>query len=200
MPEDVVTADHVARVLSEQAGMSEDKVENGQSDAGGDSDSRRAVSRFGKIFISYRRGDSAGHAGRVHDRLQEEFGRDLLFMDVDSIQLGVDFVKVLREAVGQCGVLLAIIGPTWVDVRNERGARRLDDTNDFVRLEIATALVRDIPVIPILLDGPAVPQGDRLPIDLKGLALRNGIEVRHASFHSDVEKLIKALRSGPHGA
>jgi len=147
-----------------------------------------------KVFISYRRDDSMGHAGRIHDRLASELGRDLLFMDVDSIPLGANFVKVLREEVAKCDVLLAVIGPKWVDARDEHGNRRLDSPNDFVRIEIASALQRDIPVIPILLEGTRVPKADQLPGDLEALALRNGLDVRHASFHSDMDKLIRGLK------
>jgi hypothetical protein len=100
-----------------------------------------------KIFISYRRDDSAGHAGRVHDRLEREFGRDLLFMDVDAIPFGVNFVKVLEEEVAKCDELLAIIGPGWLDARDEDGNRRLENPHDYIRIEIAAALKRDIPVI-----------------------------------------------------
>ncbi len=150
-----------------------------------------------KVFISYRRDDSAGHAGRVHDRLEREFGHDLLFMDVDSIPLGVNFFKVLSERVGQCDVLLAVIGPNWLTVRDDEGVRRLDNPKDFVRIEIATALQRDIPVIPILLDGARIPKADQLPEDLKELTMRNGLDVRHASFHSDMDKLIKGLKTWP---
>src|SRR5712672_363266 len=98
-----------------------------------------------KVFISYRREDSAGYAGRVHDRLAREFGRDLLFMDVDGIPLGRNFAKVLQEEVAKCSVLLAVIGREWLDARAEDGLRRLDSPNDFVRVEIAAALQRDIP-------------------------------------------------------
>src|SRR5262245_7509648 len=98
-----------------------------------------------RIFISYRRDDSAGHAGRVFDRLKGDFGLDVLFMDVDAIPLGVNFVRVLREEVARCSVLLAIVGPNWLDAKDEDGARRLDNPDDFVRVEIATALQRDIP-------------------------------------------------------
>ena len=147
-----------------------------------------------KVFISYRRGDSAGHAGRVMDRLARDLGRDLLFMDVDAIPLGTNFSKVLNEEVARCGVLLAVIGPNWSDMRDQNGNRRLDDPNDFVRIEIAAALQRDIPVIPILLDGASIPTADQLPDDLKGLALRNGLDVRHASFHDDLDRLIRDLK------
>ena len=148
-----------------------------------------------KVFISYRRDDSAPAAGRVHDRLEREFGRDLLFMDVDAIPLGVNFAKVLSEEVGKCDALLAIIGPGWLDARDKDGKRRLDSAEDFVRVEIAAALQRDIPVIPILLEGTPVPGQDQLPDDIKELALRNGLDVRHASFHSDMDKLVRGLRS-----
>jgi len=147
------------------------------------------------IFISYRRDDSAGHAGRVMDRLEREFGRDRLFMDVDSIPFGTDFVKVLREEVKKCGVLLAVIGPRWSDAQDEDGSRRLDNRNDFVRIEIAAALRRNIPVIPILLDGARIPKASQLPDELKGLASRTGLDVRHASFRSDMDRLIHRLKA-----
>jgi TIR domain len=147
-----------------------------------------------KVFISYRRDDSAGYAGRVRDRLERELGRKLLFMDVDGIPLGTNFSKVLHEEVAKCGVLLAVIGPNWSDARDGEGNRRLDDPNDFVRLEVAAALHRDIPVIPILLDGSRIPKASELPDDLKELASRNGLDVRHASFHQDMDRLIGSLK------
>ncbi len=153
----------------------------------------------GKLFISYRRDDSAGHAGRLRDRLEREFGRDLLFMDVDAIPLGLNFIKVLRDEVAKCDVLLAVIGPNWATILDKNGKRRLDDKNDFVRIEIATALTRDIPVIPVLLDNAELPKPEQLPPDLEELSVRNGIYVRHASFHGDMDRLIAGLR-GPLGA
>ena len=120
-----------------------------------------------KLFISYRRDDSAGHAGRVHDRLEREFGRDLLFMDVDAIPPGANFVKVLGEEVAKCDVLLAIIGPNWLELRDEDGNRRVDNPHDFVRIEIAAALQRNIQVIPILLDGAKLPKVAQLPDELR---------------------------------
>ena len=147
-----------------------------------------------KVFISYRRDDSAGHAGRVHDRLEREFGRDLLFMDVDAIPLGINFVKVLGEEVAKCDVLLAVIGPNWLNARDEDGNRRLDNPHDFVRVEIGAALQRNIPVIPILLDGTKVPKANQLPKELEDLSLRNGLDIRHVSFHNDVDRLIRGLK------
>src|SRR5262245_45634756 len=147
-----------------------------------------------KVFISYRRDDSAGHAGRVHDRLEREFGRDLLFMDVDAVPLGDNFVKALSDEVAKCDVLLAVIGPNWLNARDEDGNRRLDNPHDFVRIEIGAALQRNIPVIPILLDGARIPKADELPEDLKELSLRNGMEIRHASFQDDMNRLIRGLK------
>lgn len=147
-----------------------------------------------RVFISYRRGDAAGYAGRVSDRLTDELGQDALFMDVDAIPLGSDFVKVLREEVGKCEVLLALIGRNWLDAQDGQGRRRLDDPDDFVRIEIATALTRGVPVIPVLFDGVAMPKGASLPDNLKDLAHRNGLSVRHEAFHADLDKLIGALK------
>jgi formylglycine-generating enzyme required for sulfatase activity len=152
-----------------------------------------------KVFISYRRDDSAGYAGRVHDRLEREFGADLLFMDVDAIPLGRDFTKVLRDEVAKCDVLLALIGPNWLNVRDKQGNRRLDNPADFLRIEIATALQRDIPVIPILLDGARMPRANQLPKDLEELSKRHGLAIHHASFRSDMDNLIRGLK-GPPGA
>jgi hypothetical protein len=146
-----------------------------------------------KIFISYRREDSAHFAGRLHDRLEREFGRDSLFMDIDGIPFGADFVRAISEEVAKCDVLLAIIGPRWLDAEDENGRRRLDKESDFVRVEIASALKRDIPIVPILLEGTKVPNPDLLPDDLKPLALRNGLNVRQDSFQSDVGRLVRFL-------
>src|SRR5262245_12623617 len=147
-----------------------------------------------KVFISYRRDDSAGYAGRVRDRLEHELGRDLVFMDVDAIPLGTNFSKFLHEEIAKCGVLLAMIGPNWSDALDEHGNRRLDDPNDLVRIEIAAALQRNIPVLPILLDGARIPKDNQLSEDLKELALRNGMEIRHASFQDDMNRLIRDLK------
>jgi TIR domain len=147
----------------------------------------------GKIFISYRRLDSAAYAGRIYDRLEREFGRASLFMDVDSLPPGINFVKALKSKVVKCKVLLAIIDRRWLKARDEDGKRRLDNKNDFVRVEIAAALKRDIRVIPVLLDGTKMPKAIELPDDLKDLASRSGFNVRHDSFSSDVTRLVRAL-------
>src|SRR5208283_3477901 len=148
------------------------------------------------IFISYRRDDSEGEAGRLFDDLVAQFGEDSVFMDVAAIEAGRDFRKAIDESVATCGVLLAVIGKEWIDAKNQAGQRRLDDTSDFVRLETASALKRDIPVIPVLVRGAKMPSADQLPDDLKDLAYRNGVELTHARWSSDLQLLIKALR--PH--
>ena len=132
-----------------------------------------------KIFLCYRRDDFGGYAGHIQDRLEQEFGKDLLFMDVDNIPIGRDFIKVLNDEVAQCEVLLAVIGRNWLDARDEQKSRRLDNASDFVRIEIGAALRRNILVVPVLVDGARMPDASRLPDDLKELSRRQGIDVRH---------------------
>jgi flagellar biosynthesis GTPase FlhF len=150
-------------------------------------------SQKGRIFISYRRIDSEGYAGRIYDRLAPYFGNDAIFMDVDDIPAGVDFVKYLEKEVQSCDVLIALIGRQWLNVKDEHGIRRLDNPNDFVRIEIATALKRDIRVIPVLLGGAQMPNVSDLPENLQSLTRRNGVLVYHHSFHADTNRLIKHL-------
>jgi hypothetical protein len=149
---------------------------------------------MGKIFISYRRDDAGEAAGRLSDNLRECFGQDSVFMDVDGIGLGRDFRKVIGETLSQCGVMLAVMGKTWLQNTDAKGNRRLDQPADFVRLEIATALKRDIDVIPVCVQGAGVPSADDLPDDLKDFAFRNAIELTHAKWNSDAQLLIEHLR------
>jgi len=146
------------------------------------------------IFLSYRRNDAEGEAGRLFDDLISDFGTDKVFMDVAGIEPGRDFRKVIDQNVSTCGVLLAMIGRSWIDATDEGGRRRLDDPLDFVRLETASALKRDIPVIPVLVQRGRMPRPEELPEDLKDLAYRNAVELTHARWDSDVQLLIKALR------
>lgn len=148
------------------------------------------------IFISYRREDAEGQAGRLFDDLTAHFGEDAVFMDVAGIAPGRDFRRVIDEHVASCGVLLSVIGKGWLDAADESGRRRLDDPADFVRLETVSALNREIPVIPVLVHGARMPRPEQLPPDLAELAYRNGVEVTHARWESDVQVLIKALN--PH--
>jgi hypothetical protein len=115
-------------------------------------------------------------------------------MDVAAIDVGRDFRRAIDESVATCGVLLALIGPGWLGEKNESGERRLDDPGDFVRMETACALRRDIPVIPVLVRGAKMPRSDQLPDDLKDLAYRNCVELTHVRWKSDVKVLISGLR------
>ena len=112
----------------------------------------------GTIFINYRREDSTATAGRLYDRLAQAFGRKNLFMDVDHIPAGVDFVAHLNNQVAACEVVLVVIGPNWLNAKDEAGQRRLDNPDDFVAIEIAAALARNIRVIPVLVDGARMPK------------------------------------------
>ena len=145
------------------------------------------------IFISYRRDDTEGEAGRLFDDLVRSFGEDSVFMDVSDINPGVDFRKAIDDNVASCGVLLAVIGPEWSAIKNSTGTRRLDDPNDFVRLEIASALARNVAVIPVLVHDAKMPRPEDLPDNLKNLAFRNSVEITHARWNSDVQLLTQAL-------
>ncbi len=148
-----------------------------------------------KIFINYRRGDSIATAGRLHDRLAAAFGKNNLFLDVDHIPAGVDFVTHLNSKVTSCDVFLALIGQNWLNARDENGQQRLFDPNDFVRIEIAAALSRNVPVIPVLIDGAAIPGEGELPDDIKQLTRRNAVEIRNSQFGSDADRLVEKLQA-----
>jgi hypothetical protein len=147
-----------------------------------------------KVFISYRRSDSIDICGRIYDRLVRDFGERNVFKDVDNIPFGVDFVEYLDDQVKECTVLLAVIGPKWVDVEDDKGRRRIADPNDFVRIEIESALKRNILVVPLLVGGAGMPSVEDLPESLQPLTRRNGIEIRpDPDFHNDMTRLIKRL-------
>src|SRR6266508_1461271 len=139
----------------------------------------------GRIFISYRREETAYPAGWLFDRLADRFGGGQVFKDVDSIQLGDDFVEVITTAVGSCDVLLALIGDEWLTITDEHGRRRLDDPDDFVRLEIEAALLRKVRVIPILVGGASMPRADELPDSLSKLVRRQALELSPSRFEFD---------------
>jgi hypothetical protein len=146
-----------------------------------------------RIFINYRRDDAPGVAGRLGDRLAQNFSQGDIFMDVDAMQPGLDFVKQLDEQVAKCDVLLAVIGPSWLNATDEKGHRRLDLPQDYVRIELTCALKREIPVIPLLVNGAAMPSEDDLPDDLKPLTHRHALELRHTRFAADSEAIVRAL-------
>ena len=147
-----------------------------------------------KIFISYRRDDADEAAGRLSDHLVNQFGQDSVFMDVDGIAPGRDFRKVIEETLTQCDVLLGVMGRNWLDIKDETGQRRLENEYDFVRLEIASALRRDIPVIPVRVQGATVPKPEALPADLKDFSYRNAVELTHERWNSDVQVLVEKMR------
>lgn len=145
------------------------------------------------VFISYRREESAGHAGRIYDRLREKFGKDRVFMDVSAIEPGVDFLESIDRAVGSCTALLVVIGRRWLECTDAAGRRRLDDPRDFIRLEVSTALRRNIRVIPVLVQGTTMPEEEALPDDLKLLARRNAIGINDTHWDSDLAQLVETL-------
>jgi hypothetical protein len=142
------------------------------------------------IFVSYRRKDAAGHAGRLYDRLRDQYGGKQVFRDVDYLKPGEDFVEALARAVEDCAVFLAVIGPDWHDARNERGERRLDDPADFIRLELETALRRGVLVLPVLVEGATMVQASDLPEPLQPLARRQAIELSEHRWDFDVQLLL----------
>jgi TIR domain len=152
-----------------------------------------ALAAPGRIFISYRREETAYPAGWLFDRLATRFGGDQVFKDVDSIQLGDDFVEVITRAVGSCDVLLALIGPRWLTIADEQGRRRLDNPEDFVRLEIEAALTRRVRVVPILVDGARMPRVAELPGSLALLVRRQALELSPARFDFDLGRLLRVL-------
>ena len=145
------------------------------------------------IFISYRRDDSAGYAGRLYDRLAAHFGAEKVFMDVEGIEPGTDFVKAIEGAVASCKVLIVLIGDQWLTATDASGRRRLDDPHDFIRLETSTALNRDIRVVPVLVDRAAMPQMEDLPQDLQSLVRRQAVELNHKQWEASSGELIKTL-------
>ncbi len=145
------------------------------------------------MFLSYRRDDSAGYAGRLGNDLREHFGPDRVFMDIETIEPGLDFVEAIDKAAESCDVLLVVIGRQWLAAVDAKGQRRLDDPNDYVRVEISTALKRKIRVIPILLQNASMPSPEDLPEDLVFLTRRHAIEVADTRWKYDIQRLIETL-------
>ena len=148
----------------------------------------------GKIFISYRRRDDPGGAGRLFDALNEAFEPGRLFLDVDSIEPGQDFVDVIEDRVAQSAVLLAVIGQHWVDASDDQGHRRLDNAQDYVRIEIESALKQNTRVIPVLIGDAKMPAAEVLPESIRKLARHNAVMLRYERFHDDIANLVGALK------
>jgi TIR domain-containing protein len=146
------------------------------------------------IFLSYRRHDSQSATGRLADRLEAHFGPERVFRDQDSIALGDDFAAALHRAVQGAVVVLAIVGPDWLDTRGVDGARRLDDPTDFVRLEIEAAFAARIPVVPVLVEGARMPSADQLPESLAPFTRCQAADLSELRWHFDVDRLISMLQ------
>jgi hypothetical protein len=155
---------------------------------------RRVLDMAGKIFINYRRDDSAPYALAIAGYLEKKFGKHNIFIDVDHMLPGLKFKTVLENKLRQCRVMLAITRPNWVDARDEKtGSRRIDDPEDWVRLEIERALARNIPVIPVLVAGAALPSKSDLPQSLQPLLDHHSATVTTNGFPGDMEGLARAV-------
>ena len=155
------------------------------------------MGRAVRIFMSYRRGDVGGYAGRLADALHERFGSKSVFQDVVAIAPGQDYAAVIDHALDESDAVLAVIGPGWLSAATSRGAPRLFEADDYVRLEMARALNRDVRVVPILVGAASMPTADALPEDLQGLAQRQAVVLHDETWHQDVDGLVRSLRGEP---
>jgi hypothetical protein len=146
------------------------------------------------IFLSYRHQDAAPYARLLQFQLRERFPDVRVFMDLDSIEAGLDFAEVIREAVGSCAVLVALIGRQWATLADERGRRRLDDPDDWVRFEIRTALEREVRVIPVLVDGVRPLRQEQLPAGLQKLARLKALDLSYGRYEYDAARLLDLIR------
>ena len=147
----------------------------------------------GKIFISYRREDTSGESGRLKDKLEQVFGKENIFYDVETLEAGLNFDQSIAKALGESTVLLAMIGPHWLKVTDSKGVLRLQKPEDWVRKEIAEALRRDLRVIPVLVNDAEMPDADELPDVLKQLSLKHAQELSSSRWNYDVGELTKVL-------
>jgi hypothetical protein len=163
---------------------------------GAPTEERRSPERA-RIFISYRRRETAGHAGRLYDGLVEHFGADRVFMDL-TMEPGVDFAETIDQAVGDCGALVALIGDEWLTVTDASGRRRIDDPADIHRMEIEAALDRNVLLIPALVQGAKMPTTDDLPDGLDPLVRRQSVELSDQRWDYDVGRLVNVLERALH--
>lgn len=145
------------------------------------------------IFISYRRDDTRQAAGRLADDLSDQLGAERIFRDIEKIELGVDFEQALNQALENCEIMLVLIGRQWLTIADAQGQRRLDQANDWIRIEIVTALKRGVRVVPVLIDGAQLPSESDLPEDLRPLVRRQALAVEDARWRSDVARLAESL-------
>jgi hypothetical protein len=147
-----------------------------------------------EIFLCYRRDDTEDATHRLHRDLIDTFGSHAVFIDIDSVPLGIDFVEHVQTQLTSCRAVVVMIGKSWLDIRDQRGKRRLENPGDHVRAEIAAALKLQVPVIPVFVQNSSMPLADELPEDIRSLARRNGIQLSAARWKTDIERLISELR------
>jgi hypothetical protein len=152
--------------------------------------------RTNRVFICYRREDSAWVAGRVFDELVRQLGPGMVFMDVDSIEPGRDFVEATMAAMSSCDFVLVLIGPRWLQLTADDGTRRLDATQDYVRTELETALALGKRIVPALVEGAQMPRPDQLPASVVELARRHAIRLEHGGFHDHMRNLLLVINPG----
>ena len=150
-----------------------------------------------RVFLSYRRDDAGGYAGRLTDALLQRLGPKSVFHDVTAISPGQDYSVAIDRALADSDAALVVIGPGWLTAVTPQGARRLLEADDYVRLELARALGRDIRVIPVLVGGARLPEPAELPDDLQALAQRQALELHNETWHEDVDGLVRSLRGEP---
>jgi hypothetical protein len=146
------------------------------------------------VFLSYRHQDAAPYARLLQSRLRERFPDVRVFMDLDSIEAGLDFAEVIGEAVDSCAVLMALIGRQWATLADEQGRRRLDDPDDWVRFEIRAALERGVRVIPVLVDGVKPLRQEQLPAELQKLARLNAVYLSYGRYEYDAARLLDLVQ------
>lgn len=149
-----------------------------------------------KLFVSYRRDDTGGRAGRLCDALVARFGAGNVFQDVNAVAPGHDFRAQVEAAIATSDAVLIVIGADWLRVVDEHGRRRIDRDDDVVRSEVSAALGSGIPVVPVLVDGAALPSHDELPPEISGMLGRHAVTIRDTSWHQDVDDLSRRLKGG----
>jgi hypothetical protein len=170
-----------------------DRIGPGRAAAeGGERPQPKSQAR-GSLFLCYRRGDTEDAAGRLHDRLVDAYGTESVFMDIDSVPLGIDFVDHVTDQIARCSTVIVMIGRQWLKIQDDRQRRRLDNEDYLVRAEVRAALQRKIPVIPVVVQNASMPGADELPEDIRLLARRNGISLRPDQWKEGVERLLREL-------
>ncbi|MFC4126246.1 toll/interleukin-1 receptor domain-containing protein [Nocardia rhizosphaerae] len=149
-----------------------------------------------RIFLNYRTIDSVYAVGQISKQMARHFGRVHVFRDQDSLSLGALYARRIRAALDESDVVVSVIGTHWLDARDKRGVRCIDNERDWVRMELRIAFERGIPVVPVLLDDTMLPVPDSLPDDIRGLTLSQGWRIRHQTLEDDIDGLIRRLTPG----